>query len=383
MERDEAITDLENSRPRRIAVLHLRAAFSTKLDEGASRVVFQLAKGMNPDRVDSRACFLIKSSDLENAERQDSSFPDFVLPVKRFYNRQTLDRLLEIVDKQKIDIVHCHDYKSNFYGLKLRRRRPRLRFVTTLHGYVANTLRGRFYCWLDRRLVRQFDGIIAVSAALRGVFPPAVRSRIRVVHNGLDESRLEKSKAKMIAAKDSRAPFKVGFVGRISMEKGWGQFLAAARNRIEKDSGFRFIVAGDGPDSGSMAAHCARLGLNEHFDFRGSVANMQDLYLELDALLAPSLSEGFPLAQLEACGMGVPVVATDVGGVSELIENGETGFLLKPYDYRAMDSALQTLKNDPEFAARIARNAFAKVSSEFTLKAQAGKVESLYRQILE
>lgn len=261
----------------------------------------------------------------------------------------------------EIDVVHSHGYDADFLAATLARRHAR---VATTHGFVRVSARTRAKTALDERCLRRFDAVIATSrvecARLRGLVGRAV-----FVPNGIHPPP-------RLAPRPAGAPV-VGFCGRLSAEKRPDLFVAAAAALARSCPSRRFLMAGSGPllDAVRRAAGPVTL--------LGVVDDVEAFYARLHVLVCPSDSEGTPRVVLEAMARGIPVVATNVGGLPDLLEHRRTGMLVAPGSAAAIVAAVEELLGDGELYARVAAAAREVALRSFTVERMAGRVQAVYR----
>lgn len=360
--------------------MYLRLTESAEKIGGANRMIQETIRLIDRERFTILPCFIINRNRSES--RQDEhgdlcGLPSFSLYGKRGFDACLLDRLGRLVEDHEIEVIHSHDYKSDLYAVLLKRKNPHLKLMTTLHGYIRNTFKSRVYVWLDRQLMRFFDRIIAVSSKTADEVKPAWKDKVTLLHNAIDLEKWAKEKET-----ENDDVFCVGFAGRISREKGWEDFVRVAARLAQYEGDYRFRIAGEGPRLKRMQERVDALGMTDRFEFLGPVSDMISFYESLDALLAPSRSEGMPVAQLEANAMEVPVVATRVGGVEDLIDEGRNGFLADAGDVDRLTERVRELKNDPELRLRMGRNGRAVVEDRFSLRDKVMQLESIYTDLV-
>ncbi len=169
-------------------------------------------------------------------------------------------------------------------------------------------------------------------------------------------------------------------VGRLSPEKGHFVLLKALKLLAEKGYRLKLGLAGNGPSKGRLEALAKELGLADQIDFFGFL-NEDAIIKELqqsDLFVLPSFVEGVPVSAMEAMAIGVPVIATNVAGTSELVENGKTGLLVRPSDSEALAEAVIKMMNDYEFRNRAAKLGRLKVEDEFDTDKEAIKLQQYF-----
>jgi glycosyltransferase involved in cell wall biosynthesis len=174
----------------------------------------------------------------------------------------------------------------------------------------------------------------------------------------------------------------VGIVGRIFPIKNHRLFLNAAARVAAEEKAARFVVVGDGALRQQMEEHANGLGIADRVIFTGWRRDLPRIYADLDVLVVSSNNEGTPVSAIEAMAAGCPVVATRVGGLPDLIDDGETGYLVRRGDADSLGAAVMGLLRDRETARRIGESARARVAERFTIERLVADTERLYAGLL-
>lgn len=273
-------------------------------------------------------------------------------------------------------VIHTHKFRGDVAGY-LGSRGAAIALVATVHGFTRYSARVRCYQWLDRRLLRRFDAIIAVSSQLRAqmIDSGIAADRVHRVHNALLPSpRLSREEARERLGLDFACRV-VGWVGRLSMEKGLDLLLDAIYNARRRD--YTLVVVGDGPERERLTVAARRLGLEHHVRFAGALPQAAALLNAFDAVVLSSRHEGCPTVVLEAMTAGVPIAAFAVGGVPEMLTT-ETARLVAPGDTAALaDALLDCLDNVTEARLR-AGMAQLEATARFDLDRWVDRVENIY-----
>jgi glycosyltransferase involved in cell wall biosynthesis len=290
-----------------------------------------------------------------------------------------------LVDRQ-VGVIHCHGYKSNGYGLLAACGLPVAR-ISTAHGYSTNTLPVRVYEGFDKWVfLRGYHRLIAVSEPIRGhLSRRGHRSeKIVVIPNGLDLSRfpfrLRRSAGPLPVHVEDQV---IGSVGRLSPEKGHTYLLAAAARVLRERPRAIFVLVGTGRAEAALRQQAADLGIGDRVLFTGVRSDVPALLAQFDVFILPSLTEGLPMAALEAMAVGVPVIATAVGDVPKVVRQAETGVLVAPGEAAELAAAILSVMSHPEEAAIRARAARALVEREHSARTMAARTEAVYAEVLE
>jgi glycosyltransferase involved in cell wall biosynthesis len=236
--------------------------------------------------------------------------------------------------------------------------------------------------------LRSFHKVIAVSGPIQKRAANFGLNNISLIHNAIDTNEwkpLYPPPALKILKNIPISPqsFIIGYIGRISREKGPLDFVMVADSLLKRDTQFEFIVAGDGPEIDAMKSLAKTSGILDRFHFLGhvNINEMAAVYQKLDILVSPSLTEGLPNNLLEALAMHVPVVATKVGGVSEVIIDNYNGLLVQPGNIGYMVENILAIKNNPDMANKFRENGRHVVETKFSFEDRVRKIETLYTQL--
>lgn len=366
----------------KITILYLR--HSSGGGGGADTVILNLAAHIDTNQFLVIVVYLRNFKEdisLISEQSKEKGITFFEFPGIRFFDIKQFLNIVELVKKYNIKIVHCHDPKSDVYGFLLKVFLPKLRLVGTIHGWIQRRMRSVLYIKIAKFLLRRFDAVIAVSQDLE---QDAKRDGIKntyLIHNAIDTNLWKRRED---VSKSAKSPFVVGFIGRISREKGPFDFVNVAKKVIEQDTDYEFWVAGEGPEEEALKDLVKKFNLEDKFHFIGQLTKpiLFDLYQKLDLLLLTSYTEGLPMVVLEACAMSVPVVTTNVGGVKEIIIHNYNGLLADAGDIDCLTRNVIALKKDKELIEKIKKNGRITVENEFSFKAAIEKIEAFYKAMI-
>jgi glycosyltransferase involved in cell wall biosynthesis len=286
------------------------------------------------------------------------------------------------------DLVHAHDYKANVVAL-LAAGWTGARAVATVHLHTRWSRRLRAYRALDRRLLRRFPAVLAVSRAIRDdlVAHGVPAARVAVAPGGVDPAALAAA-ASGDAPAAARARLGLGpadpvvtVPARLAPQKGQRDMLDALRRLLPRFPRLRLVLAGEGPDRAALEALAGRHGLGDAVRFAGFVEEPAGLLAASDVVALPSLDEGLPVALLEALALARPVVAAAVGGVPDLLRDGVEGRLVPPGRPDRLAEAIAWTLERPAEAAGAAARGRARVAGEFSAAAMAARTAAAYRGV--
>jgi glycosyltransferase involved in cell wall biosynthesis len=304
--------------------------------------------------------------------------------------------LRRIVRAERPDVLHTHTAKAGAAGrgaaLLAGSARPRA-IVHTYHGHVLSGYfserRTAFFRAIERNLARRTSALVAVSEQVRddlvgmGIAPA---ERFAVIPYGFDLSgRVDPDGSLRAEARGelgAEGAFVVGFVGRLTAIKKPLDLVRTLRALADRDVDALLCVVGDGPERSPAEALARELGLGGRCRFLGYRKDLAGLYAAFDALLLTSANEGTPVAAIEALAAARPVVATRVGGVPTVVDDGETGFLAPPGDAGTLADRLAELARDPALRERMGRLGAERMHERFSTERMVDEIEALYRRAL-
>jgi len=301
------------------------------------------------------------------------------------YSFANVGALTEIIRQEKIDLLHLHGYSAANFG---RLAAKKCGIPNVMHEWaVLKTLPHQFV--MDRWLSGKTDIAVGVS---EGVKEFLVQGRcvpldkIRVVWNGVNLNNFKTAEPDKIQAfreKFGIAPEQkvVGTVTRLREEKGNRYFIEAAPQVLREFPNARFVIAGDGPLREELETLAKKLDLDGKLHFAGFVSEVAVALAAMDIYVMASLMEGFPFALAEAMAAGKTVVASNVGGMKEMIQHDENGLLAPPANSAALAEALMRLLKNPTLSQRLG-DAARQRSQAFSVERNVQALESIYTELL-
>ena len=288
-----------------------------------------------------------------------------------------------LIRRQRFDLIHSHGYRADLIGL-VAAKRFGLPLVSTCHGFISTDSHLSFYRHLDIFLLRYFTRVIAVSGRMKDdlIGRGVAAAKIDVITNAVADvatphqanSRKETRSRLGIGNEE----FVFGFVGRLSEEKGVEQLVEAARGLAAGTRACRLLIVGDGPRRAPLERTVRDLGLSSRVDFVGFQSDTSAWYPAMDAFVLPSLTEGTPMALLEAMAHGLPVIATAVGGVPAMLSDQDNGLLVPPADPEMLLAAMQAVAADAGLRARLSDGAIRSVREAHGVGTWIDRIRDLY-----
>ena len=306
---------------------------------------------------------------------------------------ETADRVREVLRRFRPDVVHTHQMAALLYAGRAARRER----VPVVHTEHANVAARRAKSWARRlrtgllwryagRYADRFCGVSRDVVAAAAAYGTIRRRKLAHVPNGIDTAVFAAAEADRPAARAALgiapdAPV-VGTVGRLAEVKQQGVLIRAFAQVLPAFPAARLVLVGDGPLWAELEELAGSLGLGGAVLFAGYRPNPERYLAAMDVFVLPSRAEAMPLVIPEAWAAGRPVVATRVGGIPELIEDGKTGLLVEPGDVGGLAVRLRQLLADPPLARALGRAGRESARTKYDVTAMAGAYDRTYRELL-
>lgn len=310
-----------------------------------------------------------------------------VIECRNRFDPRGFRALRALVDESGIDILHCHGYREDFYALTSR---ARTRKVTTNHLWKRTTPMLRLYAAVDSWLMTRFDRVVAVSREISSELESSGFSapQLAYIPNGVDVDLFEpreESRASLNARKrelgiDGSSAV-LTTTGSLTEEKGHRYLFEAVSGLADRRSDLRVLIVGDGPERAALLELVGKLGIEQAVRFVGRREDIADILSVTDVFALPSLKEGLPIALLEAMASGTACVATDVGDVGHVIEDGVTGLVVPKASCDELGDAIHRLIEDPSLRARLGAAARQRAVERFSSVRMAESYCALYDEI--
>lgn len=366
---------------RRARVLYLSHAFMVG---GAEEMVLNLVRHL-PDRFEPFVTCINQAGPI-GGEIRKTGVPFRVLGldpgIRRPWHLLGIARHLREIQP---DIVHTFLLTASLYG----RAAAMLARVPIVVGTEVNIYQQKrpHHVLAERLLMRGTDRVVVSAESVRDFYLRQVHAdpaRVDVIYNAVDWSQLQTTvppgALRASAGIPAGAPL-AGIIARLTEQKAH-RYLFEAIAATPELSSLHLLVIGDGDLREELRARVDRLGLSARVHFLGARRDLGDVLAAIDLFVMPSLWEGLPLSMVLAMGAGLPVVATRVAGIPEVVQDGVTGVLVPPADVTALGSALARLVADRESRRALGTAAAAFVRPRFGVDGYVAAITSLYDRLL-
>ena len=353
---------------------------------GAEAVILNLSHALNESSHSSVLGVFANSSNL-NLEFYERAMSEGIeahlIPCSGQIDRTAAASLRELVGRTNADVVHAHGFKADIYAY-FALKGSGVPLVSTCHNWIDDTRIVSLYGKVDRFILRRYSAVIAVSDAVKDKLLQAgvKQEKIRIINNGINLRPFRNASPSLRESAGGKDVPVVGFVGRLSSEKGCDIFLYAASRVVADVPEAKFVVVGDGPERDRLESLIDELGIRQSVVLAGRRDEMSSVYASFDVMVLSSHREGLPIAMLEGMASGVPLVATAVGDVPRVIQEGESGFLVPAGDVDLLAMRVVGLLQKPSEARRLGDAARRRVEHEFSAERMAADYLDVYRQIL-
>jgi glycosyltransferase involved in cell wall biosynthesis len=368
-----------------IRVLELRSVRGT--GGGPEKTILLGTARTDVRRFDVTVCYIrdLRDSVFEMHERARNVGVTYTEVIERHsFDPGIWPQLTRLVRERRIDIVHAHDYKSDFLAWLLARTTSIIP-MATVHGWIRTSWRERVYYAVDTRLLRRFPAVAAVSGPIRETLLAhgAAPERVHRIPNGIDQHVFRRINGQREAMRRvlgiGDREFVLGAVGRLEAEKRFDLLLSVAA-RLPADT--RVLIVGEGSCRDGLETQARALGIAERVTMTGLRSDVLDLLHAVDVFVQTSDTEGVPNAVLEAMATEVAVVATDVGGTSEVLTDGVHGLLVPRGDVDALTAAVERTRRELEPTSRRIRAARERVERELSFDARMARIEGIYVDLM-
>jgi sugar transferase (PEP-CTERM/EpsH1 system associated) len=362
----------------RLRVMHLIYRFQ---EGGAERVVLNIAAKVQSPTIQSSICSTVPATSMKHLLEPEVAL--FELQRRPGNDPSFVWQLYQLLRRQRPHILHTHSWGTLCEGL-VAGRMARVPVIVHLeHGTLQTK---KYQVRIQRWAWPQTDRLLAVCSKVADHMADTVgvaRRGIRIIRNGVDLSRFQtehRAEARLRLGLPSDA-LVVGTAGRLVDVKDHSTLLEALRLVTSAGVPLLAVIAGDGPLRTALESTILTLGLQDRVRLLGHRSDIETVMAALDIFVLSSRSEGLPMAILEAMASGLPVIATRVGGVDEVIDEGSTGLLVEPKSPEALAEAIGSLAGNRARRERMGAAGRARAIREFSLDTMVADYQRLYFEV--
>jgi len=355
---------------------------------GAERVILNI--GRNIDKKYKVILICLRSpdgkSDLLKKKAEEIGMKVISVDVNSKMDFSSIKHIREILKSQQVKILHSHDFKANLYGL-IASNDLGIKRILTSGGTTKDSIMKKFYVYMDETFTYRFyDNIVAVS---REIYNKLLKKNIHmgklvIVENGIDESLYYDADRTQ-----SNNPFPVNntnkvfaVIGRLFPDKAHRYFIDAFSDIKKAYPKSVALIIGEGPSEEEIRKKIIDLKLEDSVFLCGVRKDMMYVYKNIDYLVLPSLTEGLPYVLLEAMLFKVPVLATDVGGIPNIVINDVTGYLVPAGDAQSLKNGMEKMLNNPEKSREMADKGYRLVNEKYSARRMAEGYRRLYDSVI-
>lgn len=308
-------------------------------------------------------------------------------------------KVLRYAQRNGFDLLHSHGYKGNVAFGFMPRKFRKIPMVSTLHGWISTNgfSKMRLYEWLDRKSLKHIDSVILVSNAMKS--HPKLKGlksiNFHVIPNGIPVSKSSPPSHRptfppsIPSALDKeiidfcKKGFTIGSIGRLSTEKGYRHLIQAFHIMTQKEVDVRLAIIGEGYERSLLEELIAKLNLGEKVLLPGYRSDAKKYLPYFNVFVISSLTEGLPMILLEAMQAKIPLVATTVGGIPEVLQNGAVGVIVEPCSAKALAEAITSIYRNGEQVRQLMTDAYERVMNDYSSEKMAEQYLAIYQKVLK
>jgi glycosyltransferase involved in cell wall biosynthesis len=320
------------------------------------------------------------------------TIPELVRRIDPFNDFKTVLKLIRIFREERPHIVHTHTSKSGILGRWAARLTGVPIIIHTPHGHVFwgyfNRWKTAVYIFLERLTASITNRIITLTEQekkdhLR--YHIADENKFTVIHSGVDLRKFSDTQVNAAEMKNklgiAQGAFVVGTVGRLTPVKGQKYLIEAAAKILNKISEIGFVLLGDGELMNELKMQAASAGISDKVKFLGWREDVAEVMSTFDLFVLPSLNEGMGKVLVEAMAAGKPIIASDIGGMSDLVIHGKNGLLISPMNSDALANSIELVLRNSRMRTNMGEEG-QRLSQEYDANSMISKIDCLYLQLL-
>lgn len=320
------------------------------------------------------------------AEAQKRGLPVLKFRMRAGPNVLGAIQILKCAHQRKVALLHAHGYKANILFGSMPRMVRRIPLVATLHGWtwVGGLDRMLLYEWIESVSFCFADRVVIVNNALcrHPMLRKLARRSIAVVENGIPiDTPFNHSGLRPDIVQFARQGFTIGAIGRLSPEKGYDLLIDAFAELVAEGYDLYMVILGEGAERTALEKRAAEQGVGKRLLLPGYISEASH-YLTLFKIFSmPSRTEGLPMVLLEAMAAGTPILATRVGGIARVLDDGRAGLLVEPGNQKGLKSALRSVLEEPTNIQDRVEKAKQRVLQKYSSRTMACRYQDIYRAV--
>ncbi|HUT85449.1 MAG TPA: glycosyltransferase family 4 protein [Elusimicrobiales bacterium] len=322
--------------------------------------------------------FAISSKGALYKRAKEKGFTVDDVEIKQDYDVLSALKIKKICKKRKIDLMHAHHPQAHAVCLVAKYLGLKIPFIVTRR--VIFRIRTNFFSKIKYHSKKITHFIAVCNATKNELIKGGVNAdKISVIPSAVDFSKYEQARQKRLHL-EFKPPFRIGLVGHYGWVKGQDYIMEAAPSILKEFPDTTFVFAGR--DTEKLRPKADSLGIADKVEILGERKDVPDILSGLHLFIMPSLQEGIATALIEAQSAQVPAVASNIGGIPDVLIDGETGILVPSKNPEALSAAILKMLKNPQTANEMAQKGYIRVLENFTLKKVALRLESLYKEII-
>lgn len=353
---------------------------------GAERVIADTALGLDRKKYEPSVWCVTRGGETAT-ELSEKGIEVKILGISSYRNPLNTSKLTRLLKAARPDIVHTHGYFASVIGRLAARRAGTPVILTHVHSTYWE-YRKR-HIMIERKLSRFTHKIICCSRAVENFVKNTEKitdNKTIVIYNGVDEERFSPLKSPTSIRTEfgmDEETVVVGTVSSLTPHKGHEYLIQAASLVLGTLPSVKFLIVGDGPLRQRLEDQAKNLNIHPAVIFTGTRRDIPEILSLMDVFVLPSHTrEGLGIAIIEAMAAERSVVATDIGGIPEVVNNSETGLLVPPGDPKALSKAIIELLQDPSRAKTMGEKGRIRVKEKFTVKKMLSEIENVYQSLV-
>ncbi len=359
---------------------------------GAKTHLITLLKRLMKEGIDVELLCIMEGIFTKEAENE--GIPIKIIHQNKRYSLKPILDIKKYISKGNYDIVHCHGARANYIAFFIKNI-INIPFITTLHSdykldFKDSKYKQAIFMPINAIAIRQFRHILTVTKAFKNMLIERGFSekKIKVIYNGIDMQKDIKPLDKKMFLKSYDIPFNeryiyIGIAARLQHVKGLKHFLEASKILLKNNKNIIFLIAGSGSLENNMRTFIKENNLQDNVKMLGFLKDINSFYNAIDINVLTSYSESFPYALLEGARLKKATIATCVGGIPEMIKNGETGLLIEPFSSEDLAKKIDIFLKDKNLMNKFGESFYKYACDNFSDEKMAKTHINIYENILK